>query len=133
MLLSKSKIKKAKDVKAPIKFAIPEWKEEGDTEDPFCFLRHMNSTQRDEYDEMLRDSGDLQVKDNSFKMNMRGFRVLLLYSTMVDDKDQQLFESYDEAREILSEKSSTAVEKIWIEAADLNGISQKAVEKAEKN
>ncbi len=133
MLLTKEKIKKAKDVRKPLKFPIPEWKEKGDKTDPYCFLRHMSSSQRDEYDQALQVQGDLMPDKVTVKISMKGFRILLLSHTMVDDKDKLLFESFEEATEYLSERSTTAIERTWAETADINGISPKAVEEAEKN
>lgn len=114
-LLSKEQILKAKDRK----YRDVEVKSWGGK----VRIQAMSGEARDALDEMLYASGK--------GARLKNFRATYLSFCIVDAKGDLVF-SEDDVVE-LGKKNTADLERLFIEAQELNGLTQEAVEEAEKN
>lgn len=99
---------------------IPEWENE------VVRIKCMTGAERDEYESLLYD-----FSENGVKMKRDNYRAKLLVFTIVDEDMQRIFSVKD--IEDLSKKSAKAIDRLFMAAQKLNGLSKEEVEKIEKN
>lgn len=87
-------------------------------------VRGMNAKERD-----IIEGTFLEVQNG--KGTLMGIRAKLVVMTTVDDNGERLFNKNDE--DALSEKSGSALDKLFLVALSLSGIGDKDLETAEKN
>lgn len=106
MALDRKSILAVDDVRLE-KLTVPEWK--GDV----C-LRVISGTDRDRFEEGYADQ------------KMRSFRIRFLLLTLCDDSGERLFK--DEESELLGNKSSVVINRLFEAGWKLNAFSQEAVD-----
>ena len=118
-MLTKEEIVDTKDISIEI-VEVSEW---GGS----VGIKRMSGAERDEYDQALYNRSD----DKGKITNVKGVKVLLLSRTICDTKGNLLFpENAD--REILRQKSASAIERLFEKAGALNGIGPEEVKELGK-
>lgn len=97
---------------------VPEWG--GDVR-----IDVMSGADRDEFDAWLMDNR----KGDTF--NTKKMKVFLLCMTVAGEDGKKLFTLAD--LDALNEKNGEVINKLFEVAQDINGMSQKSVERLEKN
>ncbi len=117
-LLTKEKIFKAKD-RPTEDVPVPEW---GGT----VRVRTLSGSERDAFEESI-----VETRKGERKVKMQNARAKLVALACID-KDGQLLFSANDVRE-LGQKSSKALDRVFIAASKLSGISDDDVEELVKN
>lgn len=112
--LTRDEILKADDIKTE-KVEVPEWG--GDV-----FIRTMSGAERDDFESSL-----IRGK----KTNLSNIRAKLCALVIIDDKGKKLFAEKDVFA--LGRKSAKALDRVFVAAQKLNGISVEDVEDMVKN
>jgi len=112
--LTREEILEADDIKTE-KVEVPEWG--GDV-----FIRTMSGAERDDFEASL-------IKGK--KTNLSNIRAKLCALVIIDDKDKRLFAEKDVF--VLGRKSAKALDRVFVAAQKLNGISSEDVEDMVKN
>lgn len=127
--LTKANIIAAKDLKYE-KVFVPEWAPEGcETPDEvYVMVRTMTAGERDDFEaqNVIIDQDDPAKS----KMDLTDYRAKMCLLCMVDDDGNRLFAAED--IEVLSGKSALALQRVFAVCQELNGLSNKEVDKAVK-
>ncbi len=113
MTLSKKDILTADDLKREI-VPVPEWG--GDV-----WVRGMNGAERDKF-----ESGIVEMRGKEQTLNMANVRAKLASLTLCDEEGKRLFSEQDV--QALSQKSATALQRVFSVAQRLSGIGDDDVE-----
>ena len=119
--LSRDQILKAEDLVTE-RVEVPEW-------GGFAIVRSLTGAERDQFE----ISGLRQKKGNieTDLGKMINFRSRLVSLTLVDDEGNRLFSNSDV--ELLSQKSASAINRIFEVSRKLSGLSEADVDDLEKN
>lgn len=119
MSLSKDQILSAADLETRV-VSVPEWGGE-------VTLRSMTGTDRDAYEQSItRIQGDKAVQ------NFANAKAKFLAKCIVDDDGELMFTSASDIV-ALGGKSNAAIERLFLAAADMNGLSDESIEAIEGN
>lgn len=118
MSLTKDQILKAADLQ-PVKVPVPEWG--GDV-----FVRALNAGERDRFEASL-----FAGAGGSRKQDLTNLRAKLVVLCCVDDSGKRLFADTDV--DAVSAKAGAAVDRVFVAAQKLNGMTSVEVEAAAKN
>jgi len=83
-----------------------------------------------------QESGQEQSQDETAgasSVMTEGLRWALLSRTVVDENNNLVFESDEETKEVVGPLNFRTITNLVLEALDLNGLRENAVEEAEKN
>jgi hypothetical protein len=117
-ILTRDQILSAQDLPTET-VAVPEWG--GDV-----LVRGLTGTERDAYEaSMVKQVG------NQAKMNMDNMRAKLVALCIVDETGKRIFTQAD--AETLGKKSGTGLQRVFLVAQRLSGLTTKDVEEAEGN
>lgn len=117
-LLSKDQILASKDLNYE-EVSVPEW---GGT----VKIKTMTGSERDDFEASV-----YETKGKDASINFKNFRSKLVAKTLVDESGVRLFK--DTEVDLLGQKSSKALDRVFSVAQKLNGIGQKEVEELTKN
>ena len=117
-ILTKENILGADDLKRDL-VSVPEW-------GGHVYVRTMTGAERDDFETSMLDR-----KGRSRADAMKNIRSRLCVLCLVDDKGHQLFNRQDVER--LSEKSASALDRVFTKAQQLNGLSGEDVEELAKS
>lgn len=115
MALSRDGILGASDIKTQ-EVDVPEW---GGS----VLIKGMTGAERDAF-----EGGN---RDGSGNQNLRNLRARFLVRCIVNENGTRVFADQDAAA--LGKKSSSALNRLWEAANDINGTSEAAVEETEGN
>jgi hypothetical protein len=118
MTLTRDAILKAEDLKTEL-VKVPEWG--GDV-----YIRCMTGAERDAF-----ESEAYTVKGKNVEINRENFRARLLVRVLVDGKSERLFSDKDISA--LGAKSAKSLDRLFIVAMRINGLSRDDVEELTKN
>ena len=111
--LNKESIINAKDIKI-ISVDVPEWN------GSVC-LKVMSGKSRDNWESYV-----ISKKDKDGKIDVKGMRAKLLVCCLCDDNGNELFN--DSEIELLEKKNADVLQRLFDEAARLNGLNTASVE-----
>jgi len=112
-MLSKSAIKKAKDIVTE-KVPCPEWKEEGQSDDDaFLLVRGLSGVARDKYEASL-----IEAKRKGAKVNLANMRAKLVVYGTVNEDGTPFFTEAEMAW--LGEKSSAPLDRLYSKIQELS-------------
>ena len=112
-VLKRDDILQAEDIKTEL-VPVPEWG--GDV-----YVKGMNGAERDKFEGSL-----VILRGKDKQMNMTNIRAKLASMTICDDKGKRLFNENDV--QALSQKSAAALQRVFVIAQKLSGISDDDIE-----
>ena len=112
-VLKRDDILQAEDIKTEL-VPVPEWG--GDV-----YVKGMNGAERDKFEGSL-----VILRGKDKQMNMTNIRAKLASMTICDDKSKRLFNENDV--QALSQKSAAALQRVFVVAQKLSGISDDDIE-----
>ena len=112
-VLKRDDILQAEDIKTEL-VPVPEWG--GDV-----YVKGMNGAERDKFEGSL-----VILRGKDKQMNMTNIRAKLASMTICDDKGKRLFNENDV--QALSQKSAAALQRVFVVAQKLSGISDDDIE-----
>ena len=114
-ILNRTEILEANDIKIQ-EVAVPEW-----GEDAAVYVKGMTGAERDKFEGSL-----ITLRGKDKQMNMANIRAKLASMTICDEKGKRLFNENDV--QSLSQKSASALQRVFAVAQRLSGISDEDVE-----
>lgn len=129
-MLTRDMILKAQDYSKE-EVDVPEW---GGS----IFLRQMTVTASDEMQQIflrLGGGGEINANQNGSIRDaqaLKGLRVAMVSRCLCDDKGRLLFDD-DEGRELLAQKSSVVIERLYDIAMRINKMAEEVVEEEKKD
>ena len=106
---------------------LPQWADENqDPAEVYVYVRTLTAGERDYWETTLAENAG-----EDSRLNMKDIRAKLAALAAVDDDENRIFS--DDDIEALSQQSCVPVHLIFDAAMDLNGMSQKHVDKLAKN
>ena len=118
MVLTKSQVLEAQDLPT-VSVPVPQWG--GDV-----LLRTLTGAEREELEKRIE-----RFKRGSGVSGKDSVRAVAIVMCAVDDNGQPLFEEKD--AEALAKKSGAALDRLFDEILDLNGMSKRAADDLAKN
>lgn len=118
MLLDREAILKANDIEKREVY-IPEW---GGS----VYVRGMTGRERDQFEATI-----IRQRGRNTEINMKNARAKLVVMCTVDQEGNRLFTDADVA--LLSEKSAKALDRIFVVAQELSGITREDMEELTEN
>ena len=118
MLLDREAILKANDIEKREVY-IPEW---GGS----VYVRGMTGRERDQFEATI-----IRQRGRNTEINMKNARAKLVVMCTVDQEGNHLFTDADVA--LLSEKSAKALDRIFVVAQELSGITRGDMEELTEN
>lgn len=103
---------------------VPEWSEEG--EEAYVVVRGLTGREREVWEASVVDSDG-----SNNKIKFENLRAKLIAATVVDESGTLLFSEQDIP--ILSLKSAAALQRVFVVAQQLSGLSRNDVEMLAKN
>ena len=118
MVLDREAILKANDIEKREVY-IPEW---GGS----VYVRGMTGRERDQFEATI-----IRQRGRNTEINMKNARAKLVVMCTVDQEGNRLFTDADVA--LLSEKSAKALDRIFVVAQELSGITREDMEELTEN
>lgn len=118
MVLDREAILKANDIEKREVY-IPEW---GGS----VYVRGMTGRERDQFEANI-----IRQRGRNTEINMKNARAKLVVMCTVDQEGNRLFTDADVA--LLSEKSAKALDRIFVVAQELSGITREDMEELTEN
>lgn len=117
MALNKEEILEAEDTSEVREVEVEKW-------DDVVYVTEMSALERDKLEE---DTYDIDVNSGDLRgLKMAGYRARVCALTLCDEDGEKIFD-YKEWKK-LAEKSADAIDTIFDEAADLNGLTPEDIE-----
>ncbi len=117
-LLTRDQIQNANDVQRE-RVPVPEWGGE-------VLVQGLNAKERDDYEATI-----LRMNGTDARVNLSNARVKLVARTVIDEAGNKLFSADDVAW--LATKSGAAIERVYVVASRLSGISKSDLDELTKN
>lgn len=129
--LTKDDLRKLRGQDADIReVEVPEWGDEA-----VIRICVMGGADSETFESVIQENRlpDQPDEQGNPGMSTKGIRWALFRRTVVDENNELMFDTEDEARQIMGSLNHKTLMRIFNQALDLNGMGENAVEEAEKN